>query len=170
MSIPPISSKSRRTVNAYLNGILPLGEVDLPLPLPLGDPRGLVLGHAATQGAGELRAEVEREVFLVLVEQTQLGALVGVDDGEDTGDRLADVAAVRLDGSVSLFLMLDACLMRFFPSPLDLDPSQNTPQVRSEKKKRDRKRTSSETWTKHRRRSSGRGACSTRSSIRPAAC
>jgi hypothetical protein len=54
-----------------------------------------VLGELAAQLTGELGAEVERHVLLVLVEQTQLGALVGVDDGEDTGDRLADVVATK---------------------------------------------------------------------------
>lgn len=33
-----------------------------------------------------LGTEVEREVLLVLVEEAELGALVGVDDGEDTGN------------------------------------------------------------------------------------
>ena len=68
--------------------------MDLPLPLLLGDLGGLVFGEPAAHGTGESGAEVEREVFLVLVEQAQLGALVRVDDGEDTGDRLADVAAI----------------------------------------------------------------------------
>lgn len=80
---------------SYLNGVLPLGEVDLALPLFLGGPGGLVLGETAAQLTGELGAEVEREVLLVLVEQTQLSALVGVDNGEDTSNRLANVAAVQ---------------------------------------------------------------------------
>lgn len=80
---------------SYLNGVLPLGEVDLALPLLLGGPGGLVLGETAAQLTGELGAEVEREVLLVLVEQTQLSALVGVDDGENTSDRLANVATVH---------------------------------------------------------------------------
>lgn len=83
--------------------------MDLPLPLLLGDHRGFVLGETAAHGTGELGAEVEREVFLVLVEQAQLGALVGVDDGEDAGDRLADVAAVPL---TSAFCILS---LRSFP-------------------------------------------------------
>lgn len=83
-----------RQSNSYLNGVLPLGEVDLALPLLLGDPGGLVLGETAAQLTGELGAKVEREVLLVLVEQTQLSALVGVDDGENTSDGLANVAAV----------------------------------------------------------------------------
>lgn len=42
-----------------------------------------------------LGAEVERSVLLVLVEETELVALLGVDDGQDTGDGLADVVAAR---------------------------------------------------------------------------
>jgi hypothetical protein len=79
---------------SYLNSILPLREVDLLLPLLLGDPGSLVLGHTAAHLAGELGAEVKREELLVLVEQTQLGALVGVDNGENASNRLAAVAAV----------------------------------------------------------------------------
>lgn len=68
--------------------------MDLLLPLLLGDLHGLVLGETAAHGAGELGAEVERKVLLVLVEQTQLSALVGVDNGQDAGDRLAAITAV----------------------------------------------------------------------------
>lgn len=93
--------------------------MDLPLPLLLGDPRGLVLGEPAAHGTGESGAKVEREVFLVLVEQAQLGALVGVDDGEDTGDRLADVAAV-LKSPVSIRFIHS----RSFRSSALLPPSQ----------------------------------------------
>lgn len=67
----------------------------VPLLLPLGLLVGLVLGQAAAESAGVLGPEVEREVLLVLVEQTELRALVEVDDGEDTSDGLADVLAVR---------------------------------------------------------------------------
>lgn len=61
----------------------------------LQDAGGVLLGQTTTDGAGLLWAEVEWEVLLVLVEQTELGALVGVDDGQDLGDRLADVMAVE---------------------------------------------------------------------------
>lgn len=54
-----------------------------------------MLRESPAHGAGELGPEVERQVLLLLVEQTQLGALVGVDDGQDTGDRLAEVAAAK---------------------------------------------------------------------------
>ena len=79
---------------SYLNSVLPLGEVDLALALALSGAGSLVPGKTAAQVTGELGAEVEREVLLVLVEQTELGALVGVDDGENTSNRLADVVAV----------------------------------------------------------------------------
>lgn len=94
MTLSHTQSNISRLRLSYLDGVLPLGEVDLALPLLLGGPGGLVLGEAAAEVAGELGAEVERGVLLVLVEQTQLGALVGVDDGEDTSNRLANVAAV----------------------------------------------------------------------------
>lgn len=77
----------------YLNGVLPLGEVDLALALALGGPGSLELGETTAELTGELGAEVQRNVLLVLVEQTQLGALVGVDDGENASDRLANVGA-----------------------------------------------------------------------------
>jgi hypothetical protein len=98
-------------VSSYLNGVLPLGEVNLLLPLLLGDQRSLVLGEPSANGAGLLGSEVEREVLLVLVEQTQLGALVGVDDGQDAGDRLAEVVAEKKNPNVSL-----VPLFSLFPS------------------------------------------------------
>lgn len=68
--------------------------MDLLLLLLVGLGGSLVLGEPAAEGTGELGAEVKREELLVLVEEAELGALVGVDDGEDTSDRLADVVAV----------------------------------------------------------------------------
>lgn len=66
----------------------------------LGDEVGLVLGHSPADGASLLGAEVEGQVLLALVEDAELSALVGVDDGEDASDRLADVVAVTQDASV----------------------------------------------------------------------
>lgn len=61
------------------------------------------LGQTATDSAGLLWAEVKWHVLLVLVEQAELGALVGVDDGQDLGDGLADVvAAWRVSDAVPL--------------------------------------------------------------------
>ena len=100
---------------SYLNSVLPLREVDLALALLLGDAGGLVLGETAAQLTGKLGTEVKRNVFLVLVEQTQLGALVGVDDGENTGDRLADVVAIHQERKNSSVLE-GPLSMRNFPS------------------------------------------------------
>jgi hypothetical protein len=87
--------KKRETPSANarlcLDGVLSLGEVCLPLLLLLGDDRSLVLGESSADGAGLLGAEVERSVLLALVEEAELGPLVGVDDGEDLGDTLANV-------------------------------------------------------------------------------
>ena len=83
-----------------LDGVLSLGEVCVPLLLLLSDERSLVLGESSADGAGLLGAEVEGQVLLALVEDAELSALVGVDDGEDASDRLADVVAVTQDASV----------------------------------------------------------------------
>lgn len=89
---------------SYLNSVLPLGEVDLLLALALGLQGSLVLGETAAESTGELGAEVKRSVLLALVEQAELSALVGVDDGQNASDRLANVVAVKKDGiSASLF-------------------------------------------------------------------
>jgi len=61
----------------------------------LQNSRGVLLGQAAADGAGLLGPEVKGQVLLVLVEQAELGTLLRVDDGEDAGDRLADIVAVR---------------------------------------------------------------------------
>lgn len=76
-----------------LDSVIPLGEVPLPLLLLLGDAAGLILGEGTAQGAGLLGSQVEREVLLLLVEETELVALGGVDDGQDTGDGFADIMA-----------------------------------------------------------------------------
>lgn len=54
-----------------------------------------------------LGTQVEREVFLVLVEEAELGALVRVDDGEDFGDGFAEVVAVV--GEILLAFASSAC-------------------------------------------------------------
>lgn len=80
---------------ADLDGKVALREVGLSLLLLLGDDALLLLGKSPSESAGLLGAEVERQVLLALVEDAELRALVDVDDGEDTGDRLADVVAVK---------------------------------------------------------------------------
>jgi hypothetical protein len=78
-----------------LDGVPPLGEVRLPLPLPLRLQRRLLLGQVAAHGARELGPQVEGRVLLLLVEEPELGALRGVDDGEDAGDAFPDVVSAR---------------------------------------------------------------------------
>lgn len=55
-----------------LDGVLSLGEVDLLLLLLLGDEAGFVLGESSTDGTGVLGAEVQRGVFLALVEESAM--------------------------------------------------------------------------------------------------
>lgn len=80
---------------SYLDGELPLREVHLALLGLLQNPRRVLLGQAAADGTGLLGPEVEGQVLLVLVEEAELGPLLGVDDRENAGDRLAEVAAIR---------------------------------------------------------------------------
>lgn len=63
--------------------------------LGLGELAGGVLRRqTAADGTGLLGAEVKGKVLLALVEDPELSALLGVDDGQDTSDRLADVVTV----------------------------------------------------------------------------
>lgn len=71
---------------AYLDGILPLGEVSRPLLRLQQGLLALVLAQTSSDGAGLLWSEVEGEVFLVLVEEAELCSLIGVNDGKDLGD------------------------------------------------------------------------------------
>jgi hypothetical protein len=73
----------------------------LPLRRLLQHPRLFFLGQPSPNSPRLLRSEVEREVFLVLIEETELCALVGVDDGEDFGNRLAEIVAVGYVMSVN---------------------------------------------------------------------
>jgi len=91
---------TQATLLLRLDGVVPLREMSLPLLLLLGDQAGLALGECAAHGAGLLGPEVEGKVLLLLVVQAQLVTLVGVDDGEDAGDRFADVVAVTITRSV----------------------------------------------------------------------
>jgi hypothetical protein len=73
-------------LDAYLDGILPLRKVSRSLLRLQQGLLTLVLAQASSDGTGLLWSEVEWEVFLVLVEEAELGSLVGVDDCEDLGD------------------------------------------------------------------------------------
>lgn len=86
---------------SYLDGVLPLGEVDVLLLLLLGLEGSLVLGQTTTDGAGLLGAKVKRHVLLGLVEKTKLLALLGVDDGQSASNGLADVVATAQSASNS---------------------------------------------------------------------
>lgn len=88
-----------------LDRVIPLREMPLPLLLLLRHPAGLLLGERAALGAGELGPQVEGQVLLLLVEDAELVALVGVDDGEDAGDVFADVVTAG-KSSISMLLRL----------------------------------------------------------------
>jgi hypothetical protein len=102
--------------------------------------------EATTDSTGLLDAEVEGEVLLALVELAEVGAGLLVDDGEDTGDGLADGGAVGShmrsafrspDGrSIPLLvplnqrfplrsLLLQSSLLRY-PTPSSLRPTPPT--------------------------------------------
>lgn len=82
--------------------------MDLLLLLLLGDERGLVGGEPSADGAGLLGSEVEglvpasvlgksetmwqvEDALLALVKETELCPLVGVDDGQDASNALANI-------------------------------------------------------------------------------
>lgn len=73
------------------------------LALLLRNEGSLVLGESSADGTGVLWSEVEREVLLALVEETQLSALVGLDDGQDAGNGLAKIVTVQKIPSSALF-------------------------------------------------------------------
>lgn len=50
------------------------------------DLAALVLAQTSSDGASLLGSEIEGEVLLALVEEAELCALVGVDDGQDLCD------------------------------------------------------------------------------------
>lgn len=93
--ISPHPTSHHRPSQTHLDRKVALGEVPLPLLLLLRHAVLLVGRQVSPHGARELGAEVERQVLLVLVEDAQLRALVGIDDGENAGDALADVVAAR---------------------------------------------------------------------------
>ena len=80
--------------SSYLYGKLALREVDAPLPRLLQLLGALGLGEPSADGAGLLRAEVERDELPVLVEEAQLVPLLQVDGRQDAGDRFPEVVAV----------------------------------------------------------------------------
>jgi hypothetical protein len=81
--------------STYLDSILSLWEMHLPLRRLLQHPCLIFLRQPPPNSPRLLRSEVEREIFLVLVEETELCALVGIDDSEDFGNRLAEIMTVN---------------------------------------------------------------------------
>lgn len=67
-----------------------------------------MLCETSSDGASLFCSEVERKVFLSLVEETELCTLVGVDDGEDLGDRFADIVAISQNKISIWFQGLDS--------------------------------------------------------------
>lgn len=70
----------------YLDSIFSLREMDRPLLRLLQGLLALVLRQTSSNSAGLLWSEIEGEVLLVLVEEAELRALVGVDDCENLCD------------------------------------------------------------------------------------
>lgn len=81
---------------AHLDSVLPLRKVGLLLLRLQSLPCRLVLGQPSPDGTGSLDTEIEGQVFLALVEDAQLLTLGSVDDGQDTGDGLANIVAGEL--------------------------------------------------------------------------
>ena len=90
------AAKESRTRLFCLERKLPLGEVSRLLFLLLRDSAGILLAQSPTDGTGLLSSQIQRKVFFVLVEKTQLSALLGIDDGENTGNGLSEIGARNL--------------------------------------------------------------------------
>lgn len=89
------SARKEKAIDLFnLHRVLPRGEVRRLLLLLLGHSAGILLAQSATDGAGLLWSEVEGEILLLCVEDSELVALVGVDDGERTCDRFAQVVSI----------------------------------------------------------------------------
>jgi hypothetical protein len=75
-------------IESYLHSISPLWEMHFLLLLLLRLQRRLLRGQPTANGPGRFGSQVERQVLgaFILVEQTKLIALVGVDDGEDSSN------------------------------------------------------------------------------------
>lgn len=71
------------------------------LLLLLGDSAGILLAQSSSDGTGLLCSEIQREVLLLGVEESQLVSLVGVDDGQDAGNRFAEVMSATGKKTIS---------------------------------------------------------------------
>ncbi len=90
-----------RKASSYLHGIPPLREMSLSLLLLLRYDRSFLLAQPSADRASLLCPEIKGNVFLVLVEKTELCSLIGVDDCEDLGDRFAEIMAEATGVSTS---------------------------------------------------------------------
>ena len=93
----PVSSPSS------FDSVFPQWKVRLSLPLLLRHPTSLLLGQPAPHRPCLLGSQVEGKVFFVFIVETELIALICVDDCQDSGDGFADVVAVQIPVSVSVF-------------------------------------------------------------------
>jgi hypothetical protein len=50
-----------------------------------------VFGESSANSTGLLGSQIEGQILLVLVEETELSALVGVNNSKDTSNRLAEI-------------------------------------------------------------------------------
>ena len=67
------------------------------LPLLLRHPRSIMLRQASPNRPRLLRAQVQGQIFIILVEDTQLRALIGIYNGENASDGFAEVVAIGGD-------------------------------------------------------------------------
>jgi hypothetical protein len=84
-----------RNEKSYLDSVLPLREVDILLPLFFSFQRGLMFTQTSADSPGLFGAEIERQIFLCLVDNSELLSLFRVEDGQGTSDRLADIVTVQ---------------------------------------------------------------------------
>lgn len=78
-----------------LKSILALAEMDVLLVLALSNKVGLVLSEATTNGAGLLCAHIKRLVLLVLVQLSNLLALLLSHNSQNTSNSLANMATIN---------------------------------------------------------------------------
>lgn len=88
----------------YLDRILPLWEMHLPLLLLLCHSRRLALCQSPPNRSRLLRTQIQWQVLLILVVDPQLFPLVGIDDSEHAGNGFSEVVArlAMLAGELSV--------------------------------------------------------------------
>jgi len=65
--------------------------MDIPFAGLLEHDRFFLDRETATNSTGLLRAEIERQVLLAFVEETELSSLLGVEDRENAGNGLSEI-------------------------------------------------------------------------------